>query len=383
MGKNNINWQNISLLPLFSTNLHKMHRDTLFKLEFLKTSLANPYTILDTDIASVMHVLHRQLKNYPILLEQLDIWKNETQKPSEAELIDAAVALCHEIDSITRECQELAEKVKNITVEARSQIPRYDQEAKEDILKSIPSTHNYTLVEDQVKRYRKIRQMLQDLYPKFVSCLDEETILRSASRLDILQGHSLLINTEHESNLFFDYCIYQHKKGDLSGIQRSFKTFAKLYTKEWFEVFEIASQGYFTYLDILDSVDEDGLVVYDRLRDTLHLMVDTGLNKVAKSLHYYTLVTHVMDFKDFLVTTGASTPVSVHTESGLKVQRRFEAYLRLVNNGKSSVKEEKQYITDLYKICLHEDITGKVSSPLVPFGKEELEKRIWLTNTIQ
>jgi hypothetical protein len=90
-----------------------------------------------------------------------------------------------------------------------------------------------------------------------------------------------------------------------------------------------------------------------------------------------------MDFKDFLVTTGASTPVPIHTESGLKVQRRFEAYLRLVNNGKASVKEEKQYITDLYKICLHEDITGKVTSSLVPFGKEELKKRVRLTNTVQ
>lgn len=217
-----------------------------------------------------------------------------------------------------------------------------------------------------------------------MGCLDKETIQRSASRLGILQGDSsLLINTEHESKLFFDYCIYQHKQGDLSGIQRSFKTFSKLYDKERFEVFETASQGYFTYLDIIDFVGEDGLVVYDRLRDTSHLMVDNGLNKVAKSLHYYTLVTHVMDFKDFLVTTGAPTPVPVHTESGLKVQRRFEAYLRFVKNGNVSVKEEKQYITDLYKICLHEDITGKVSSPLVPFGKEALAKRIGLTDTIQ
>ena len=384
MQKNNQNWQNIDQLPLFNTLIYNMHRDALFKLECLKNSLANPYTILDTDVANIMHALHRQLKNYPVLLEQIDIWKNEKRRPDEIELIDAALALCHDINSLTKECQELAEKVKNITVEARPQIPRYDQESKENILKAIQPTHSYTLTEEQVKRYRNIREMLRDLYPKFVGCLDKETVQRSASRLGILQGNSsLLINTEHETNLFFDYCIYQHKQGDLTGIQRSFKTFAKSYTKEWFEVFEIASQGYFSYLDIIDFVEEDGLVVYDRLRDTLHLMIDNGLNKVAKSLHYYTIVTHVMDFKDFLVTTGASTPVPVHTESGLKVQRRFEEYLRLVNNGKVSVKEEKQYITDLYKICLHEDITGKVSSPLVPFGKEELEKRIWLTNTIQ
>jgi hypothetical protein len=376
-------WQDISQLPLFSTLLHKMHQDTLFKLEFLKTGLANPYTILDTDIAKIMHVLHRQLKNYPILLEQLDIWKNETRRSVEIELIDAALALCHETNFITEKCQELTGKVKNITVEAKSQIPGYGQEIKEDILKPIPSTHNYTLAEDQVKRYRKIRQMLRELYPKFVGSLDKETIERCGSRLGIMQGNSLFINTEHESNLFFDYCLYQYKRGDLSGIQNSFKTFAKLYTNELFEVFEIASQGYFAYLDILDFVGEDGLVVHDRLRGTSHLMIDNGLNKVAKSLDYYTLVTHVMDFKEFLVTTGASTPVPVHSESGLKVQRRFEAYLRLVENGNVSVKEEKQYITDLYKICLHDDITGNVSSPLVPFGREELKKRIGSTDTIQ
>lgn len=382
MWKDNQNWQNISQLPLLSTHLHKMHRDTLDKLELLKKSLA-PYTLLDADLANIMHVLHRQLRNYPILIEQFDIWKNEPRRSDEIELIDTTLALCHEINSITIECQELAEKVKNITVEAKSQIPRYDQEVKETNFKAIPPPHNYTLTEEQIKRYRNIRQMLGDLYPKFVSCLDKETIQRCASRLGILQGNSLLINTEHENKLFFDYCIYQHKQGDLSGIQRSFKTFAKMYDKERFEVFEIASQGYFAYLDIIDFVEEEGLVVYDRLRDTMHLMIDNGLNKVAKSLHYYTLVTHVMDFKDFLVTTGASTPVPIHTESGLKVQRTFENYLRNVNRGGVSIKEEKQYVTDIYKICLHEDITGKVSSPLVPFGKEELEKRVHLTKTIQ
>lgn len=232
MQQDSHNWQNIDQLPLFNILLHKMRIDTLFKLELLKNSLSNPYTILDTDIANIMHVLHRELKNYPILLEQLGIWKNETQKTDEIELIDAALALCHETNSITKACQELAEKVKNVTVEARSQISGYDQESKESVFKVIPPTHSYTLTEEQVKQYRNIRQILHDLYPKFLSFLDKETVQRSASHLGILQGHSLLINTEHESKLFFDYCIYQHKQGDLCGIQRSFKNFSKLYTKE-------------------------------------------------------------------------------------------------------------------------------------------------------
>src|SRR5690606_13217409 len=125
MQTNSPNWQNISQLPFFNTLLRKMHRDTLFKIELLENGLANPYTILDADMASIMHALHRQLKNYPVLLEQLDIWKNEVRSPDEIELIEATLALCHETNFMTKECQELAEKVKNITVEARSQIPGY------------------------------------------------------------------------------------------------------------------------------------------------------------------------------------------------------------------------------------------------------------------
>ena len=95
--------------------------------------------------------------------------------------------------------------------------------------------------------------------PYMILDTDKEIVQRSARRLGILQENSLLINTEHETNLFFDYCIYEHKQEDLSGIQRSFKNFAKLYNKEWFEVFEIASQVYFAYL-----VDPEELRLCDK-----------------------------------------------------------------------------------------------------------------------
>jgi hypothetical protein len=41
MQKNNQNWQNIDQLLPFNTLLHRMRRDTLFKLDLLKNSLAN------------------------------------------------------------------------------------------------------------------------------------------------------------------------------------------------------------------------------------------------------------------------------------------------------------------------------------------------------
>jgi hypothetical protein len=146
-------------------------------------------------------------------------------------------------------------------------------------------------------------------------------------------------------------------------------------------IFETASKGEFAYLDVIEPVGEAGVIVYNRLTNSEHLMIDKGLNNIAKKLYYYTLVTHIMDFDDFLMTTGASIPVSIHTEAGLKVERRFKSFLNLQKFDTNS-KDYKQYVTDMYKICLHEDVTGDVTSPPVPFGEEALKAVVNPSNSI-
>ncbi len=225
-----------------------------------------------------------------------------------------------------------------------------------------------------------MRTTLRDLYPKFMSELDREAVERSARRLDILQGGSLLLNTEHEMNLFYDYCLYNYNRSGLNVIQRSFNHFVNRYTGEKRKLFEAAKNGYFAYLEIVEPVNETGFVVYDREREQEHLMIDSGLSQVAHSEDQYTIVTHIIRLDDFIITTGASTPIPIHTEAGSKVQCRFEKYLKVVKAGEGTTQEIAQYITDMYKICLHENITGQVVSPTVPFGREALEKRVMASN---
>ena len=68
-------------------------------------------------------------------------------------------------------------------------------------------------------------------------------------------------------------------------------------------------------------------------------MINNGLNKVAYSTHQYFVITHVLLLEDFIITTGASTPVAIHTEAGLKVQRRFERHIKSVEFGETTNKE--------------------------------------------
>jgi hypothetical protein len=84
----------------------------------------------------------------------------------------------------------------------------------------------------------------------------------------------------------------------------------------------------------------------------------------------------VYDFNDFIITTGASTPVDINTAEGSKLQQRYDMFAKELASDKVDVKERRQYVTDLYKICLHEDITATVSSAVLPFGKQALKARI-------
>lgn len=235
--------------------------------------------------------------------------------------------------------------------------------------------NDYDLNQALVARYDNIRKTLRDLNTKLMVGLSREGIERCAKRLEIAgHGNALHLNTEHEMNVFFDFCLYQYVHNDSNAIQKSFNQFAGV-NSEQVSIFEAAAKGYFAYLQILESVDDAGLVVFDLERQTEHLMIDRGLNAAAKKPGHYTIVTHVIRFNDFIMTTGASTPVNIDTDDGAKVQQRFEQFMKQLTSGSIELKDRRQVVTDLYKICLHEDITGTVASPTLPFGEGNINTR--------
>lgn len=381
MIKSNTNWQPLTQLQVFVDLIEKMYCDTQAKITKLR--LADNYTISDAELSTIMHMLHRQSENHNVLIEQLNIWQAQTKELEKLRLIENAIKRNEEVHLITIKCQQIVNDLIFKTVEMQhssiAQSMKVVNKTNNYCKPHIQS--NYNITNAQVLRYQQIRDSIGKLFPSFLSCMSKEAIDRSATRLELLRNKSLLINTEHEHNVFMDYCLHQYKFDNLNVMQRGFQQSAHCYEADMLSIFETASKAEFAYLDIIKPIGDDGIAVFNRLTNTEHLMIDKGANNIAKKKHYYTLVTHIMDFGDFLMTTGASVPVSIHTEEGLKVERRFKSFLNLQNvdiNG----KDYKQYVTDIYKLCFHEDITGDVDSPLVPFGEEALKARLNVSDTI-
>ncbi len=279
-------------------------------------------------------------------------------------------ALCEHYPGFYR-CMKFLEALASGIADGSVPIP-HSKETQEQINRK--PKNNFSLKQEWVTHYEQIRKLLRDLHPKFMVCLTRDGVDRCAKRLEIAANSALLLNTEHEMNVFFDYCLFQGYQDNSNVIQKGLKQYQGR-DEESISLFKAMANGYFAYLQILKAVGNEGLVVFDLERQTEHLMIDKGLSQVAKKNAHYTLVTHVVDFSDFIITTGASIPVNIDTVAGAQVQQRHEQFIKKLTSGKIELKDRRQYVTDLYKICLHEDITGTVSSPTLAFGEDALKAR--------
>ena len=150
-------------------------------------------------------------------------------------------------------------------------------------------------------RYDRIRKILTDLYPKFFTGIDREILERCGKRLEVFKDNALLLNTEHEGKIFFDYILYTYKSSGINLMQKAFNRFSQNYEGEVLNIFSAAKDGYFAYLEILGAVGDEGLIVFDRERNSEHLMIDRGLNNVAKRREKHAIVTNIIKFDGYIM----------------------------------------------------------------------------------
>ena len=182
MSKRTTDWQPIDKLQCFVDLIEKMHCDTQAKVT--KLSQTKDYAIFDVELASIMHVMHRQSKNYSILVEQLNIWKVETTDLAKLKLIETALELNEKINLLTKECQKLTNQWIFKTSETQGYLyfllpitldkdDNYDQ----------PKIQNkYNVTEAQLLRYQQLRESIDKLFASFFIGIDKEVIDRSAKR---------------------------------------------------------------------------------------------------------------------------------------------------------------------------------------------------------
>ena len=191
--------------------------------------------------------------------------------------------------------------------------------------------------------------------------------------LQRLKGKQMFIETEQEMNVLIDYGLFQYQKNGQNIVQRYYNSHHTLYSGLKLDALCALKDSRFSLLRIIKPIDEQGLIVHDPLLNESFVMIDKGIHQIAKSHTNYAILTHYLRTSGFVMTTGASVPIALDGIVGKKMELIFN---RLIRHSQNEMvlddKSQRQCITDLYKMAIHEDVVKTLPSRGLPMNYHQV-----------
>ena len=149
--------------------------------------------------------------------------------------------------------------------------------------------------------YLRLRQAGLRLNHKLVGTLSKEALHEGARRLGMLHGETLVFDSEDETSVLMDYCIYNLYSGGKNAAQRYLAESPPGGPDEM--IFLQAMQtAYYSILQVTDVERGVGVAVRDLLRGGTGFLVDVGFGSSAQP--GWSAAGRVIPLEDFLISGG-------------------------------------------------------------------------------
>jgi hypothetical protein len=218
--------------------------------------------------------------------------------------------------------------------------------------------------------YDQTRNVLKEIHVELLLVDPENMINTAGYALEVKEGNTLFIETAHEMDTLIDYGLFECRKNGKNIAERYFEKNHTLYGPKKLEILTALKNARFSLLETLDPMYECGVMVRDRLDDKVLFLVDRDLHSsISMTKNKYYLLTHYINMPLFSLTTGAATPVMKNSNIGETMWSIFEKIIQLEKNqGYNKVERRYRYVTDLYKMTIHEGLAQAVSSQRLPMS---------------
>ncbi len=331
---------------------------------------------------SLLNLMLDQMSGYLLEVSHVDSFlqhcdlNNTAITATEQKTIIACQQLCKDLKESASKVLQWVMQMKEQFNESGCPVP--DDVVVDNSLKKSPYfIENETTISDRMfQNYQQFREILKDIHQDLLFTDPKNMIEYAGKRLELANGKSMFVETEHEMNVLMDYGLFQYHKNGNNIAERYYNLRHELYSGQKLETLRALKNTKFSFLQIIKPLPENGLVVKDLLTDETFLMIDTGLCKVAQLRQNHAILTHYLRMPEFIMTTGASTPVLLNSQAGETMWQIFE---RLVSHhhGKTTLDQKTylQCITDLFKIAIHKNIAKSVSSRGLPMNYHQMNRQ--------
>jgi hypothetical protein len=160
-----------------------------------------------------------------------------------------------------------------------------------------------------ISRYKNLRKVSMKLNHKLVRTLSKEVLYEGGRKLGILKGGTLYFNTEDESSVLMDYCIYDVRRKGRNAVEAYLIESPPDPESEEMTCLRAMQHAIYS-LFIVESVERGfGVTVRDSRSNETLLVVDIGFGNSAEP--GLVVASRLLPLDGFSVTGGAALPIGV------------------------------------------------------------------------
>lgn len=169
---------------------------------------------------------------------------------------------------------------------------------------------------EAVAEYQRLRRIRLRLNSELASRLSPDVVNEGAKKIDIFQRGKIVLDCEDQVAVLMDYCIYDVYRRGRNAIEQYLCESPPDPNSGELACLNTMQNATFTLLVVCDVEAGVGCYVQNLFTEDIRLLIDIGFSRTAK--RGLVLLTRILDFDDYITTSGASLPISVLDADELK-----------------------------------------------------------------
>jgi hypothetical protein len=160
---------------------------------------------------------------------------------------------------------------------------------------------------DLVGRYLRLRAVAMKLNTVLLKQLPKDALDEGGRELGFLRKGVFVFDSEDESTILMDYCLYNVLRQGRNTIQTFLARNPPPEGSDESLVLQGMSKAWYSLCSVVEVEPGAGVRVQDIFRQAEHLLIDIGLSRSA--VPGALMATRVIPLDGFLMTTGAGLPL--------------------------------------------------------------------------
>jgi hypothetical protein len=162
-------------------------------------------------------------------------------------------------------------------------------------------------ISEMRERYLRLRRVSTELNDRMTKRLPKAEVEQAAQELGLLRNGTLVLASMDQSNVLFDYCLYNVYRDGRNAVQRFLEECPPAEGSLERLILEAKCRAWYSIFGVARTVSGLGVEADDILRQERHLIADISLSQCdcVGGL----MATRVIPFDGFIMTGGAGLPL--------------------------------------------------------------------------